>query len=153
MLISSCILYFRAPLPGRTATPIFIHHSHTTLSHARKCLVGSRGSRRLQNFFQIQLPKIPRISEHVDGTSLPHINSKMDCQTQYSFLELCNTRDLTLFGQVLKSQHCIHQLLPAEKNVTVQLRPRGHNYMFYPYVNTMCMYKNSFVSKCFYNYI
>jgi hypothetical protein len=45
------------------------------------------------------------------------------CQTQYSFLELCSMRDVTSFGQVLKSQNCIHQLLPAEKNVNVQLRP------------------------------
>jgi hypothetical protein len=33
------------------------------------------------------------------------------CQTQYSFLELCSTRDLTLFRQVAKLQH---QLLSAE---------------------------------------
>ena len=45
------------------------------------------------------------------------------CQRLYSFEEISN-----IFGKISKSHICLHLLLPPEKNVDMQLRPRGHNY-------------------------
>jgi hypothetical protein len=109
-----------------------------------RIMCASRSSRSWSGLISLEL--VGRIDAFFDE----HLDDGF-CQTQYSFLELCSTRDLTLFEQVLKSQNCIHQLLPAEKNVTVQQRSRGHNCIL-----SLCkydVYKNSFVNRCLYNYV
>jgi hypothetical protein len=73
------------------------------------------------------------------------------CQTIYKFEEISKLRDLALFKQVLLPNNCIHQLLPAEKKIEIQLRPRGHNYVlpFCKYV----YFRHSFLNPCLYNYV
>jgi hypothetical protein len=73
------------------------------------------------------------------------------CQTIYKFEEISNFWDLMLFVQVLLPNNCIHQLLPAEKKIGIQLRPRWHNYvlLFCKYV----YFRHSFLSRCLYNYV
>jgi hypothetical protein len=51
------------------------------------------------------------------------------CQNLYSFRELADVRDLTLFNEIRHYNNCIHCLLPSEKSLTVPLRPRGHNFL------------------------
>ena len=70
------------------------------------------------------------------------------CQQLYSFQAISNTRDLTLFREILKPYNCLHLLLPLERSIDVKLRPRGHNFTL-----PICkydLYKSSFVNKCLY---
>jgi hypothetical protein len=69
----------------------------------------------------------------------------------YKFEEISKLRDLALFKQVLLPNNCIHQLLPAEKKIEIQLWPRGHNYVlpFCKYV----YFRHSFLNRCLYNYV
>ena len=74
-------------------------------------------------------------------------------QSLYDFYDLSITRDFTLFHQSLKPSHCLHCLLPCERNLSdyVSLRPRGHDFVL-----PACkyeLYKSTFLNRCLYNFI
>jgi hypothetical protein len=73
------------------------------------------------------------------------------CQNLYSFCELADFRDLTLFNEIRHSNNCIHCLLPSEKSLAIPLRPRGHNFLL-PMSKTN-LHKHSFVTRCLYKLV
>jgi hypothetical protein len=73
------------------------------------------------------------------------------CQNLYSFCELADFRDLTLFSEIRHPYNCIHCLLPSEKSLATLLRPRGHNFLL-PRSKTN-LHKHSFVTRCLYKLV
>jgi hypothetical protein len=73
------------------------------------------------------------------------------CQNLYSFRELADVRDLTLFNEIRHYNNCIHCLLPSEKSLAIPLRPRGHNFLL-PMSKTN-LHKHSFVTRCLYKLV
>ena len=67
--------------------------------------------------------------------------------------ELFEQRNFKLFEQILKdSQHCLHQLLPAERDMHGRsLRLRGHPYQL-PLIKFET-FKSAYINKCLYAYI
>jgi hypothetical protein len=68
------------------------------------------------------------------------------CQNLYSFRELADVRDLTLFNEIRHYNNSIHCLLPSEKSLAIPLRPRNHNFLL-PMSKTN-LHKHSFVTWC-----
>jgi hypothetical protein len=69
-----------------------------------------------------------------------------------SLTELMEERDNSLFQQIQQSWHCLHQLLPTERDMHGRsLRPRGHNYEL-PLIKFE-LHKLSFINKCLFKYI
>jgi len=66
------------------------------------------------------------------------------CQT-FSVIELIRAGDNKLFRQMSNQSHCLHQLLPTQRNnkVSNSLRNRGHNYLLPQIYSTL--FKNSFI--------
>jgi len=44
----------------------------------------------------------------------------------FSFLDLADDADQTLFNSMLKKQHCIQVILPEVKTSSLHLRQKGH---------------------------
>ena len=67
--------------------------------------------------------------------------------------ELVEQRDFKLFLQIIKdNQHCLHQLLPAERDMHGRsLRLRGHPYQL-PLIKFEA-FKSSFINKCLFEYV
>jgi len=72
------------------------------------------------------------------------------CQT-CSIDDLISAADKKLFRQMSSESHCLHPLLPTQRNkkITNCLRKRGHNYQL-PQVQST-LFKNSFVNRCLFS--
>jgi hypothetical protein len=73
------------------------------------------------------------------------------CKQLITFRDISGSCDSTLFKVMLKSDSCIHQLLPSVKNDIMQLRPRGHKFTLPNCISNL--HKASFVNRCLFNYI
>ena len=74
-------------------------------------------------------------------------------QSMFDFHNLSVTRDFTLYHQIIKPSHCLHCLLPCEKNLSqcMSHRPRGHDFIL-----PTCKYelfKSTFINRCLYSFI
>ena len=69
------------------------------------------------------------------------------CQT-FGIDDLISAGDKKLFRQMSGESHCLHPLLPTQRNkkLTNCLRKRGHNYQL-PHIQST-LFKNSFVNRC-----
>jgi hypothetical protein len=76
-------------------------------------------------------------SGHVSAASIGRIDAFLRRMHRYGFssstfvfYDLSVSRDFTLFYQTLKPDHCLHCLLPRERNAAmcISLRPRGHDF-------------------------
>jgi len=48
------------------------------------------------------------------------------CSQLFSFLDLADDADQTLFNSMHKKQHCLQVILPEVKTTSVHLRQKGH---------------------------
>ena len=66
--------------------------------------------------------------------------------------ELIVTADKRLFGHISMNTHCLHHLLPPQRNVRTasSLRTRGHNFTL-PHTD-FSLYKNSFINRCLFQF-
>lgn len=73
--------------------------------------------------------------------------------TRHDIRLLYEDRDVRLFNRIVSNpDHCLFQLLPAERDSHGRsLRSRGHNYTL-PSVATS-LHKSSFINKCLFKYI
>jgi len=73
-------------------------------------------------------------------------------QQLFTFRQITEKADHTLFSSIINPTHCLHQLLPPTRTTQyMQLRDRGH-----PYILPTCvlqLYKNSFINRCLFEYI
>lgn len=66
--------------------------------------------------------------------------------------ELISAADKKLFRQLSNDSHCLHPLLPKQRNNKLHsLRNRGHNYIL-PRIET-ALFKNSFLNRCLFSYV
>ena len=66
--------------------------------------------------------------------------------------ELISAADKKLFRQLSNDSHCLHPLLPKQRNNKLySLRNRGHNYIL-PRIET-ALFKNSFLNRCLFSYV
>lgn len=66
--------------------------------------------------------------------------------------ELISAADKKLFRQLSNDSHCLHPLLPKQRNNKLHsLRNRGHNYIL-PRIET-ALFKNSFLNRCLFFYV
>ena len=73
-------------------------------------------------------------------------------QQIFTFRQIAEKADHTLFTSVTNPTHCLHQLLPPTRSTQyMQLRDRGHSYTL-P-TCTFQLYKNSFINRCLFEYI
>lgn len=99
-------------------------------------------------------------SGHVSAASIGRIDAFL-CrmyrygfsQTMYDFNNLSVTRDFTLYHQIIKPSHCLHCLLPCEKNLSqcMSLRPRGHDFIL-PTCKSE-LFKSTFINRCLYSFV
>ena len=99
-------------------------------------------------------------SGHVSAASIGRIDAFLRrmyrygfSQSMYDFHNLSVTRDFTLYCQIIKPSHCLHCLLPCEKNLSqyMSLRPRGHDFIL-----PTCkfeLFKSTFINRCLYSFI
>jgi len=73
-------------------------------------------------------------------------------QQLFTFRQITEKADHTLFSSIINPTHCLHQLLPPTRITHyMQLRDRGH-----PYTLPTCvlqLHKNSFINRCLFEYI
>ena len=73
-------------------------------------------------------------------------------QQLFTFRQIAEKADHTLFTSVTNPTNCLHQLLPPTRTTQyMQLRDRGHSYTL-P-TCTFQLYKNSFINRCLFEYI
>ena len=70
------------------------------------------------------------------------------CSQNFSVDDSISAGDKKLFRQMSSESHCLHPLLPTQRNnkLTHCLRKRGHNYQL-PQIQSI-IFKNSFVNRC-----
>jgi len=70
-------------------------------------------------------------------------------ETLYDAGDLFEGRDLQLFKSMCHSSHCLNHLLPPERNVSYNLRARGHAHQLiaHKYART----RNSYIVRTLYN--
>ena len=71
--------------------------------------------------------------------------------SQFSFLDLADDADQTLFNSMLKKQHCLQVILPEVKTSSLHLRQKGH--MFDVPRCTLEIHKRSFLPRCLFKFI
>ena len=73
------------------------------------------------------------------------------CHTPLDIDELIITVDKRLFGHISSNTHCLHHLLPPQRNARTasSLRTRGHNFTL-PHTD-FNLYKNSFINRCLFH--
>ena len=67
--------------------------------------------------------------------------------------ELAVTADKRLFDHITSTTHCLHHLLPPQRNVRTasSLRTRGHNFTLPD--TDFSLYKNSFINRCLFQFL
>ena len=73
------------------------------------------------------------------------------CSQLFSFLDLADDADQTLFNSMLKKQHCLKVILPEVKTSSPHLRQKGH--MFDLPRCTLEIHKRSFLPWCLFKFI
>ena len=75
------------------------------------------------------------------------------CHSSLDIDELIITADKRLFSQISNKAHCIHNLLPPQRNVrtTSSLRTRGHNFTL-SHIDSN-LHKNSFINRCLFHFL
>ena len=73
------------------------------------------------------------------------------CYTSLEIDELIVTADKRLFDHIASTTHCLHHLLPPQRNVRTasSLRTRGHYTLPHTDFN---LYKNSFINRCLFEF-
>jgi len=73
-------------------------------------------------------------------------------QQLFTFRQITEKADQTLFSSITNLTHCLHQLLPPTRT-TQYMQPcdRGHSYTLPTCV--LQLYKNSFINRCLFKYI
>ena len=69
----------------------------------------------------------------------------------FSFLDVADDADQTLFNSVLKKQHCLQVILPEVKSSSLHLRQKSH--MFDLPRCTLEIHKNSFLAQRLFKFI
>jgi len=69
----------------------------------------------------------------------------------FSFLDLADDADQTLFNSMLKKQHCLQVILPEVKTSSLHLRQKGR--MFDLPRCTLEIHKTSFLPRCLFKFI
>jgi len=73
-------------------------------------------------------------------------------QRLFTFRQIAEKADHTLFTSVTNPTHCLYQLLPLIRSTPhMHFRVRGHSYTL-P-TCTLQLYKNSFINRCLFGYI
>ena len=100
--------------------------------------------------FAGQLSKVDKAS--IDSLFRKAFRRRFCCRT-LSIDELISAGDNKLFRQMSNESHCLHPLLPAQRNNKVlnSLRNRGHNYLLPQTESTL--FKNSFINRVLFSYI
>jgi len=89
--------------------------------------------------------------EHIDAFILRRLFRYGYTSTLLNIEDLLADADETLFIKVLRPSHCLHQLLPKRKLVSMKLRPSKHSCQL-PICKYVC-YKRSFTVCCLFNYV
>ena len=69
----------------------------------------------------------------------------------FSFLDLADDADQTLFNSMLKKEHCLQVILPEVKTSSLHLRQKGHMFDF-PRC-TLEIHIRSFFPRCLFKFI
>jgi hypothetical protein len=96
---------------------------------------------------------------HLSKTDVDRLQACLNKAYKFGFTynpinitELFDQRDDKLYAQIQRSNHCLHQLLPSERDMHGRsLRRRGHQYNL-PLVKFE-IHKSSFVIKSLFKYI